>query len=54
MNSLRKFFRQVRTLLWTALTLLTVLAAVVVVVPLHLILRRIATNQPFRGPINQC
>ncbi len=30
MNSLRKIFRRVRTLLWTALTLLTVLAAVVV------------------------
>jgi uncharacterized protein (TIGR02099 family) len=29
-NSLRKIFRRVRTLLWTALTLLTVLAAVVV------------------------
>jgi uncharacterized protein (TIGR02099 family) len=30
MNSLRKIFRRVRTLLWTALTILTVLAAVVV------------------------
>jgi len=30
MNSLRKIFRRLRTLLWTALTLLTVLAAVVV------------------------
>ena len=30
MNSLSKIFRRVRTLLWTALTLLTVLAAVVV------------------------
>ncbi len=30
MNSLRKIFRQLRTLLWTALTLLTVLAAVIV------------------------
>ncbi len=30
MNSVRKIFRRVRTLLWTALTLLTVLAAVVV------------------------
>jgi uncharacterized protein (TIGR02099 family) len=30
MSSLRKIFRQLRTLLWTALTLLTILAAVVV------------------------
>ena len=30
MNSLRKVFQRVRTLLWTALTLLTVLAAVIV------------------------
>jgi len=30
MNNLRKIFRRLRTLLWTALTLLTVLAAVVV------------------------
>jgi len=30
MNSLRKIFRRLRTLLWTALTLMTVLAAVVV------------------------
>ncbi len=30
MNSLRKIFRRIRTLLWTALTLLTVLAAVIV------------------------
>ena len=30
MNQLRKFFRRLRTLLWTALTLLTILAAVIV------------------------
>ena len=30
MNKLRKIFRRIRTLLWTALTLLTVLAAVIV------------------------
>ncbi len=30
MNNLRKIFRRVRTLLWTALTLVTVLAAVLV------------------------
>ena len=30
MNSLRKIFRRIRTLLWTTLTLLTLLAAVVV------------------------
>jgi len=30
MNNLRKFFRRLRTLLWTALTLLTIIAAVIV------------------------
>ena len=30
MSNFRKFFRRLRTLLWTALTLLTVLAAVIV------------------------
>jgi len=30
MNNMRKFFRRLRTLLWTALTLLTILAAVIV------------------------
>ena len=30
MNNLKKIFRRIKTLLWTALTLLTVLAAVIV------------------------